>query len=96
MFAKALLFTILGACGVASGAASDPEPTLSPSELERPDGHNEETVLEDQHFCCESVDTKNMSGEGCNAIGKESINSCPSVLYCPNRWGKDNGNVACD
>jgi hypothetical protein len=58
-----------------------------------PDRKPTERVMQDQHFCCNSV--SNGTGEGCTAIGVESINSCASVLYCAEGWEKADGNVTC-
>ncbi|KIG18901.1 hypothetical protein DB30_07237 [Enhygromyxa salina] len=75
---------ILAACGITTN------PPDAPDEIEPPDDEQVE-----QHFCCSSVDLKNMTGENCVAINKEQINTCLSVLYCGNTWGKDNGTIAC-
>jgi hypothetical protein len=91
MLTKPLLLALLAACGVrpATATAPDDQP-LAPPETEEPP--------EDQHFCCQSVDHKNKTGDGCTAISGslEVINSCNKVLYCPGFWTKDDGVVTCD
>jgi hypothetical protein len=65
-------------------------------DTEQSDGHNEETVLEDQHFCCHSVDPKTKSGEGCNTIGPNQIDACAEVLVCPGFWAKHDRTIYCE
>jgi hypothetical protein len=91
MLTKALLFTIVAACGVTSNAqpldASDPPEFVPPPELPQ--------EKEGQHFCCFA--TTKANGEGCGAISgsDESINTCANVLYCPGEWVKTEGDVTC-
>ncbi|PRQ05965.1 hypothetical protein [Enhygromyxa salina] len=87
MFARTILLTVLAAtCGA----------TDHPSEDGPDDITQEEVRPIDQHFCCSEVaSTKPLSGEGCVAIGKESINSCEIVLYCAADWLKEGGTVTC-
>jgi hypothetical protein len=88
MLIRSLLLAILAAGGIHSNTeANDP-----PADKAKPGGR----PIEDQHFCCQTVDPKTMSGEGCTAIGIEQINGCSSVLYCPQGWAKENGDVSCD
>jgi len=57
----------------------------------------QQTVEEEgQHFCCQDTDPKTQSGQSCSAVGKESINTCDDVLYCPKGWTKKDGNVTCN
>jgi hypothetical protein len=52
--------------------------------------------LEDQHFCCVSVDLNGKgSGENCTATSKELINNCQNVLHCNGSWGKVDDTVRC-
>jgi hypothetical protein len=92
MLTKSLLIALLAACGVNSGGATSPsEQSVDQPDKAPPDG----PVVKDQHFCCSETDPKTHSGQGCNAIGKESINNCDDVLYCPEGWTKKDGNVTC-
>jgi hypothetical protein len=91
MFAKHVLLTLLAACGVHPNATAD-----RPPDAEQPDGHNEETVQEDQHFCCHSVDPKTFTGEGCVLIDKTTAVLCDKLLYCPGKYVKDDGKVYCE
>jgi hypothetical protein len=50
----------------------------------------------DQHFCCQSVDPKTMSGEGCQTMGATQIDLCANVLYCEGNWAKQDGKVTCE
>lgn len=65
--------------------------TQAPTDKQPPDDEQQ-----DQHFCCQSVDPKNWTGDGCSAISSELINSCQHVLYCPGKWTKSDGTVTCD
>jgi hypothetical protein len=111
MFTRTILFTVLAACGVPSQQATNPAEPLGGDSVEHVKAAVEEPpteepdklppgadIQEDQHFCCQSVDPKAMTGEGCNAISGslEVINSCTNVLFCPAGWAKDNGNVYCE
>jgi hypothetical protein len=62
---------------------------------EQPDKKPPDDDQMDQHFCCQSVDLKNFSGEGCQTIGQGQIDLCTRVLYCPGKWAKDEGKVVC-
>jgi hypothetical protein len=88
---RPIAFAILAACGVPSNMATIESPTEQPDK-KPPD----DPALEDQHFCCTSVSLKDFTGEGCTAVAKEAINSCPNVLYCPEGWAKSEGKVACE
>jgi hypothetical protein len=90
MLGKHVLLTLLAACGVHSNPQAD-----GPPDTEQPDGHNQETV-HDQHFCCHSVDQKNLTGDGCNTIASTQIDKCDKVLYCAGNWSKDEGHVVCE
>lgn len=85
---KTIVLAILTACGVSSPDATG-EP-VQPPNVDKP--------VEEQHFCCQSVDHKNKTGDGCTAISGtlEVINSCNKVLYCPGFWTKDDGVVTCN
>jgi hypothetical protein len=58
----------------------------------------EEPELKEQHFCCQSVNHKTKSGDGCDPISGslETIAACNKVLYCPGFWTKDDGKVTCE
>jgi hypothetical protein len=56
----------------------------------------EEPEVKDQHFCCQSVDLKNWTGDGCVTIAPTQIDLCTNVLYCPGKWGKQDGKVTCE
>jgi hypothetical protein len=94
MITKALLALILAACGVPS------TPTTSEPPAEEPDKKppNGEVKPIDQHWCCDSVDHKNKSGDGCDPISGslETIAACSEVLYCPGFWTKSKGTVRCE
>jgi hypothetical protein len=87
MLAKPIFLAIVAACGIQSNSVVTPD---------EPVKRTPDEVQEDQHFCCQSVDPKTWTGEGCGAISKENINSCDKVLYCPGKWAKDDGKVTCD
>jgi hypothetical protein len=87
---KPLLLALTAACGVTTGAATNGSPTEQPDKL--PPGEPE---VKGQQFCCQSVDPKTASGEGCGAISKENINACDKVLSCGEKWTKDGGKVTC-
>jgi hypothetical protein len=94
--AKPFILALIAACGVTAGAASNPATTEPPPE--QPDVKPPENVQKDQHFCCQSVDLKSMSGDGCTAISDslELINACGYLLYCEGNYGKENGHVQCE
>lgn len=59
------------------------------------DKQDPDVEVEDQHFCCQSVDLDKWSGEDCTTIPAELINSCAEVLYCGGNWGKSGNKVKC-
>ncbi|PRP97295.1 hypothetical protein [Enhygromyxa salina] len=89
MLSKAILFTILAA---ACGVQSSPAPSAAPEE---PDIRPPEDDQDDQLFCCETVDLKAMTGEGCKFLPKEQILLCQTILACGDVWALDNGKAAC-
>jgi hypothetical protein len=102
MYAKPIILALLAACGFSTGpeplektptnvASTAPEP--GPNDFDGP----HVKPLEDQHFCCSSVDLAKFTGEGCITIPKDNatINACANVLYCPSKWAKADGDVAC-
>src|SRR5688572_5665524 len=93
---KPFILALIAACGVTAGAASSPA-TAEPPPSEQPDAPHE-MKPKDQHFCCQSVDHKSLSGDNCNAISDalEVINACGEVLYCEGNWTKSQGTVRCD
>jgi hypothetical protein len=109
MFTKTILFAILTACGAHSQqATSSVEPlgdhsvdnVKAATEQPPPDDPDKvaprEDIQEDQHFCCQSVDPKAMTGNGCVIIGQSQIDQCAEVLYCAGSWAKHDGKVSCE
>jgi hypothetical protein len=87
MFTKLVRLAVLAACGVQAKQATAPgEPD------DRPPG---DAVEEGQHFCCDSVDLKSKSGEGCVTLAAGQIDLCPDVLYCSGDWGKTGNTTKC-
>jgi hypothetical protein len=86
MLTKALLFTILGACGVAAGAASNPDDLAPPREPPQ----ERET-----HWCCDSINAQQASGEGCEEIIITAVAGCAKVLHCTGKYTYDDGKVTC-
>jgi hypothetical protein len=88
---KPIILSIIAACGLAAGGASTDPPAEQPDK--KPPGQ----VEEGQHFCCQSVDEKTFSGEGCVPIsGEAQIAVCNKVLYCNGNWIKNDGKVTCE
>ena len=72
-----------------------PTPTAEPPDEFEP---TEPTIKPaESHWCCQSVDPKAKSGEGCNHISgsSEVINACAKYLNCPSGATKDDGKVTC-
>jgi hypothetical protein len=90
MLTKPLLLAVLAACGVPSTLATA-DPAEQPDEIEPPP----EPPQKDQHFCCQNVDPKTKSGEGCLTIGKGQIDQCPELLYCAGSYAKHDGKTYC-
>ncbi len=91
---KAIVFAALAACGVnPTPAAADP-PAEEPGEYEPT-----EPIVKpkESHWCCQSVDPKTKSGEGCTAFSGsvEVINTCAEYLHCPGGAAKHDGKVTC-
>jgi hypothetical protein len=95
MFSKPLILAIVAACGLTAGAASSPA-TADPPPSEHPDAPRE-MKPKDSHWCCQSVDPKTKSGEGCNHISgtSEVINACANYLNCSGGATKVDGKVTC-
>jgi hypothetical protein len=95
MLTKALLLTVIAACGVSSStpATAEPPPSERPDDVAPPP----EPPPEDSHWCCQSVDPKTKSGEGCVGFSGavETINLCAKYLHCPGGATKDDGKVTC-
>jgi hypothetical protein len=93
MLTKPLLALILAACGVSStpSSATAEPPAEQPDEFDPTDPGPQE----DQHFCCQSVDPKTKSGEGCLTIGKGQVDQCPELLYCAGTYAKHDGKTYC-
>ncbi len=97
---KPLVLALVAACGVnpnnTEARQGPPAPGDQPFDAVDDPGDKQppaEQPQEDQHFCCQDV--KDGTGEDCVAIGKESINSCPNVLYCDGKWEKKDVKVTC-
>jgi hypothetical protein len=84
MITKAIVLMLVGARGVGVGAASSPE-AAPPEELEK----------DHVFFCCQDVDEKHATGEGCITIGEKQIDQCSTVLACADNLTKKNGTVVC-
>jgi hypothetical protein len=95
MLTKALLFTVIAACGVSSStpATAEPPPSEQPGDFAPPP----EPPPKDSHWCCQSVDPKTKSGDGCTGISGslELINACAEYLNCSGGAVKSNGKVTC-
>jgi hypothetical protein len=97
MFSKPLILAIIAACGVTAGAASSPA-TAEPPPPEQPGDFEPPAVKpKESHWCCQDVDHKTKSGEGCTAMSGslELINACAEYLYCSGDVAKDNGRTYC-
>ena len=89
---RTIIIAVLAACGVSPTQATDADPPA-----EQPDAPPESEIKPlDQHFCCQSVDHKSLSGEGCVTIGPNQIDACSEVLYCEGNWTKSKGTVRCE
>lgn len=89
MLGKSIVFAIIAACGVTTGAASD---STDPPEFKPPPEPPQE---KDHYFCCDSVNHKG-SGEGCAEILESAVIACGNVLYCDGGYSKsDDGKVTC-
>jgi hypothetical protein len=93
--AKPFILAIIAACAVTAGPASNPA-TAEPPPSEQPDAPHD-MKPKDSHWCCQSVDPKTKSGEGCTAFSGsiEIINTCAKYLYCEGSATKDDGKVTC-
>jgi hypothetical protein len=90
MITKPLLLAFLAACGVPFDTATIESPPVEQPDKQRPDDEQM-----DQHFCCQTVDPKNLTGDGCTTIEPGQINACSEVLYCEGNWTKHNDKVTC-
>lgn len=52
-------------------------------------------VQKDYIFCCQDVDPKAKTGDGCITIGEKQIDSCSTVLTCAGGFTKKDGTVTC-
>lgn len=86
---KPLLLALLAACGVTSNSATT-EPPPEPPEFKPPDD-----IEKDYIFCCQDVDPKNKTGDGCVTIGEKQIDQCSTVLACADGFTKKDGTVTC-
>jgi hypothetical protein len=83
MLTKPLLLTILAACSVHS-EPPDEQPIAPPDQKDH------------VYFCCQDVDPKTFSGEGCLTIGEKEVDRCSTVLACSGNFTKKDGVVTCD
>jgi hypothetical protein len=89
MLIKPLILAVIAACSIPSTSATTEPPA------EQPEKKPPEMKPKDQHFCCQSVDPKTKTGEGCETIGSGKIDLCAEVLYCSGDWAKHDGKVYC-
>jgi len=90
---KPLLLALLSACGV-SNSTTDTGPGDVPDD--QPLAPPEDITLEEQHFCCASVDAKARRGDGCFLVAKDDLRLCTTaILYCPGFYTLDGGVVEC-
>jgi hypothetical protein len=83
MLTKALLFTVIAACGIHPAAASDP-PGFSPP------------PTAETYWCCDAiVDHPKGRGTGCNETTASGVILCDKVLHCTNGYTYDDGKVTC-
>ena len=89
MYVKPVILAFLAACGLDSkGATTDP--SEQPDKLP-PDPPEEAGYI----FCCQDVDPKTASGQGCVTIGEKQIDQCSTVLACGEKFTKKDGTVTC-
>jgi hypothetical protein len=69
---------------------------MTASNPDEPDKPHDEPKVKDQHFCCQSVDSKTFTGEGCSLITEQQVALCNKILYCEGNWVKDDGKVTCE
>ncbi|PRQ06231.1 hypothetical protein [Enhygromyxa salina] len=89
MLTKSLLLAFLAACGVNSSDSPTEPPT------ERPEKKPPDDIEKVHIFCCQKVDVKTKTGDGCVTIGSDKIDSCSSVLACAGSFTKVDGTVTC-
>jgi hypothetical protein len=91
MLIKPLILAVIAACGVPSTSATTDPPA------EQPDKKPPDAKPKDSHWCCQSVDPKAKSGEGCTAMSGslELINACAEYLYCSGDAAKHDGKTYC-
>jgi hypothetical protein len=89
---KAIVFAALAACGVSPTPATAAPPAEHPDEFEP-----NEMKPKESHWCCQAVDPKTKSGDGCSAFSGsiEVINQCAEYLHCPDGATKHDGKVTC-
>jgi len=87
---KPLLLTLLAACGVEppteSPATASPDLTIEAPEDEPPE----------QLFCCQSVNPRTWSGDGCAMVATEHVALCgTAILFCHASWTLSDGTATC-
>jgi hypothetical protein len=89
MLTRPIILAFLAACGVSSSGPTTESPT------EQPDVEPPDDIQKDYIFCCQDVDPKTKSGDGCVTIGEKQIDQCSTVLACADGFTKKNGVVTC-
>jgi hypothetical protein len=85
MLSRPLLALVLAACGANPSSATTEPPDVNPDEVQK----------DHVFFCCQNVDQKNASGDGCVTIGEKEIDRCSTVLACADNFTKKDGKVVC-
>ena len=90
MFTKPVILALLAACSVHVTTDATGYPP------EQPDKPLPSPPEEDDYlFCCQDVDHKSKSGDGCLTIAEKQIDSCSTVLACTEGFSKKDGKVTC-
>jgi hypothetical protein len=84
---KAILLALLAACGAHTNSATAPD--------EQPIEPPEQDLKENVYFCCNNVDHKTKTGDGCVTVGEKEIDRCSTVLVCSDGLTKKDGVVTC-
>jgi hypothetical protein len=94
MFTKSLLLAFLAACGGTSNTEVTESPKEQPDnpDFQPPSAPPQEN---DYIFCCQDVDPKSQTGDGCVIIGEKQIDQCATVLACTEGFTKKDGKVYC-
>jgi hypothetical protein len=87
MLIKPFILAVIAACSVPS------TPSTSPTEYQPPPEQPQE---KDHYFCCQELDAKGFSGDGCTEIPESHVIACNKVLYCDGKYKKDDQKVTCE